>query len=239
MIKTKGHVRKDVSLRFKKTYIMSEHRIMRNIQGALPFLVLAFLLMLTACENKNDKRQGNDPFQTEIEEYPTYEELMRDSIAEKEQVGEACATTCSKLQQLVEELQNVQSPDALIKAKKQYLTVTASFNSDLNQLSEEEKKVATNYKTEADDIYQKVCQAYEVPANGVIENLNNLLKRIDGVKTKQELYRFQDCRLGMLRGLDDIHLCVEHNSRQIPEVRRLAQSLKSKYQAKKQEFGIE
>ena len=204
---------------------------------ALPYLMLAAALLLTACE-PTKKRDGSDAFNHDDDDLPTAEEVMYDSIAEQKHISVESAAVCHDFDEVVTQLNNVKSPEALIIAKKTYAVALASLNAEQASLSANDKAVLDKSKKEAEEAYQKACRAYEVPAAGVLANLKNLIERLDQIKTKPEFYRFQDCRRGMLNGLDDIHLCVEHNSKQIPEIKRLAQSLKSKYQAKKQELDV-
>ena len=71
-----------------------------------------------------------------------------------------------------------------------------------------------------------------------VDNLNDYLKAIDKVQTKQDLIHYEEGRLGVLRNLDNIHLCVVQTDRNIPEVKRLAMTLKSKYETKQHELGM-
>lgn len=201
-------------------------------------MVVAVLLMLWACDSTPTTRRGG-AFDSADEDLPTAEDIAYDTIAEKENIDRESASLCLKFSEVKEMMDEVQSPDGLVSAKKKYMETTQSLRSEMTTLSREEKAAVTKYQQEAEASYVQACREYEVPASGVIANLNNLIRRIDQVHTKQELSRFQDCRLGMLKGLDDIHLCVEHNSPQIPEVKRLAQTLKGKYSSKRHELGME
>ena len=59
------------------------------------------------------------------------------------------------------------------------------------------------------------------------------------MKNTQDMYRFEDCRLGVLRNLENVYLCVEQkDSKGISEVKRLSLVLKSKYDAKRHEVGM-
>ena len=207
------------------------------MKKTLPCLAFVSLFLLSACDN-TPKRNGTHAFDHEDENLPTAEEVVYNNIAESEHIEKESAIICHDLITVTEKLTAVNSPDALIDAKKAYTSALASFNKDIANLEGNDKTVLENYKSEAEEAYNKACRDYEIPASGVIANLQNLISRIEKISTKQELYRFQDCRLGMLKGLDDIHLCVEHTSKQIPEIKRLARSLKSKYETKKAELGV-
>ncbi len=201
-------------------------------------MFVAIALIMVSCEDKKNGNLNSDTSLEEFEKTPSWEELLADSIVEKEHVGKECAVICNNLDIATNRLSNVLSPDGLISAKKIYFAATTNLANDTQGLSSQEKSAVQNHKQEADEAFSKACRAYEVPASGVIANLNNLIKGIDKVKTAQDMSRFEDCRLGMLRNLDYIYLCVEQNSKSIPEVKRLAQTLKSKYESKKHELGL-
>lgn len=211
-----------------------------NNRTTLLCCILTFMSIQLLCSCNSKDKDGLPADVADGESaYPTAEEMLRDSIAKKEDVSNECASICQRMIQTEEMLSSVKSPDALISAKKEYLNLTSSINKELSSISKEDKKVATAYKANLDKAYNAACKEYEIPANGVISNLNNLIRRIDKIHTQSEFFRFQDVRIGMLRKLDDLHLCVEHNSTSIAEVKRLAQTLKSKYESKKKELGIE
>lgn len=208
-------------------------------KALLSSLLLITMLFVNSCDSRQkDGLPAGDSIVNE-EVYPTAEEMLRDSIAKKEEVSNACATICLRMIQTEEMLSAVKSPDALISAKKEYLMLMASIKKELSSISKQEQNTALAYKENLDRAYLSTCREYEIPANGVISNLNNLIRQIDNVHTPSELIRFQDVRIGMLRKLDDLYLCVDHNSNSIAEVKRLAQTLKRKYENKKQELGMD
>ena len=211
---------------------------MRNMKKSLPYLLVALVLTMTSCEEKKNGGMSDETYLEEYEQTPTWEELLADSIVEKEHVGKECAVICNNLDIATDRLTHVLSPEGLISAKKQYILATTNLSNDMQGLSGQEKSLVQTYKATADKAYRQACQEYEVPADGVIANLKDLIRDIDKVNTKQEMSRYEDCRLGVLRNLDNVYLCVEQNSKSIPEVKRLAQTLKSKYESKQHELGI-
>lgn len=211
---------------------------MRNLKKSLPYLLVALVLTMTSCEEKKNGGMSGETYLEEYEQTPTWEELLADSIVEKEHVGKECAVICNNLDIATDRLTHVLSPEGLISAKKQYILATTNLSNDMQGLSGQEKSLVQTYKATADKAYRQACQEYEVPADGVIANLKDLIRDIDKVNTKQEMSRYEECRLGVLRNLDNVYLCVEQNSKSIPEVKRLAQTLKSKYESKQHELGI-
>ena len=211
---------------------------MRNLKKSLPYLLVALVLTMPSCEEKKNGGMSGETYLEEYEQTPTWEELLADSIVEKEHVGKECAVICNNLDIATDRLTHVLSPEGLISAKKQYILATTNLSNDMQGLSGQEKSLVQTYKATADKAYRQACQEYEVPADGVIANLKDLIRDIDKVNTKQEMSRYEECRLGVLRNLDNVYLCVEQNSKSIPEVKRLAQTLKSKYESKQHELGI-
>lgn len=199
-----------------------------------PCLVFAAMLALSSCNGNKDKEQVAD--EGDIEDYASIADLVGDSV-EGEKVSKECAVVCYKIDQVTDEVESVNSPEALISIKQSYSDDIAEAGASIKDLDEEERELANRHMQEAKDEYTKACREYEVPASSVISNLKDLLQRIDKVKTKRDLDNFQDCRLGMLMNLDNIHLCVDSKSTRINEVKRLAKSLKSKWEAKKNELS--
>ena len=206
------------------------------------YYILPLIIMLLACSCNSRQKDGlpaDGSAMSESAYTSSAEEMLRDSIAKKEEVGNECAAICQRMVYADEMLAAVKSPDALIAAKKEYLAVSVSIEKGFSGISKQEQSVLNTYKANLDRTYADVCREYEIPASGVIANLNNLIRRVDKIHSKSELASFQDVRIGMLRKLDDIYLCVEHNSNKISEIRRLAQILKDKYEDKKQELRVD
>jgi len=209
---------------------------MKKSLNVLPFFCLSAMLLFLACESKQKLQETETQEEDIAETYRSVAEKNGDSIIQ-ENVSNQCALIYCNFDELKEQLTTVKSPDALIRVKKEYLEKIDVLTNDMATLDPEEQKFVTHQKNTLDSLYRRVCQEYEVPANGVIDNLNHLIARIDQVKTKDELNRFEDVRYGMLQKLDDIYLCVEHTSNRISEVKRLAQILKNKYETKKHELS--
>lgn len=202
--------------------------------------LIVILLVCYFCTPRKDGLPAGDGAPKEEAPTPTpVEEQIRDSIAKKEKVGNGCAAICQRMEDAEYKLSSVKSPDALITAKKEYLTLVASLDKELSGISKDERGVANGYKAKLDRAYVAACREYEIPATGVVSNLNDLIRQLDNMHSKNEFVRFQNVRIGMLRKLDDLYLCVEQNSKSIAEVKRLSQALKNKYESKKQEFGVE
>ena len=194
--------------------------------------------MMVSCDDKKNGGLNGETYLEEYEKTPSWEELLADSIVEKEHVGKECGVVCNNLDIATDRLTHVLSPEGLISAKKMYIVATQNLSSDTKGMTAHELAMVKNHKADADKAYGEVCRKYEVPASGVIANLNDLLKGIDKVRNTQDMYRYEDCRLGVLRNLENVYLCVEQkDTKGISEVKRLSLALKSKYEAKKHELG--
>lgn len=202
------------------------------------FQPLIVILLVCSCNSQQKDELPSNAAPSNEETYPTAEGMLCDSIAKEESVSNESAAICQRMIQVKDMLAGVKSPDALIPAKKEYLTLIASIGKDQSTISKQEQDVVKGYKMALDKTYISVCREYEIPASGVLSNLNNLIRRIDNIHTQSDFIRFQDVRIGMLRKLDDLYLCVEHNSNSISEIKRLSQTLKRKYEDKKQELDI-
>lgn len=199
---------------------------------ALSLCVATAFLLLSSCgEKKHEEGSGH---RTEDEVLsPTWEDVLIDSIAREEQVGRQCADLCLAVERATDELNRVLSPDALISAKKRYYAAATLWENTQASLSSEERESVRARMAEAERAYTRACRKYELPANGIIANLSAMIRQVDKVESSSDLLRFEEGRLGVLRELDDIHLCVEQGDRGVSEVKKLAQRLKNKYEAKK------
>ena len=92
---------------------------MQNMKKSLPYLFVILMLTMTSCEEKkNNGSMSGDTYLEEYEQTPTWEELLADSIVEKEHVGKECGVICNNLDIATDRLTHVLSPEGLITAKK-------------------------------------------------------------------------------------------------------------------------
>ena len=200
--------------------------------------LLSLLLMLAACESKERKFPG-EMTDEEWENRPTLEDIICDSIAEKEDISVECAALINDLNNDIRSLAMVNSPTAIIYAKKDHQTLMKEVTRSAKGFKKHERTVLHTYCEQAVNKYDDICHRYEVPANGVLANLEQLTRDLDQVHSQEDFETYNNHHYGVIRMLDDIHLCIERQSNDIPKVKRLAQALKSKYQSKQQTFGKE
>ncbi|MCQ2257192.1 MAG: hypothetical protein MJZ41_04255 [Bacteroidaceae bacterium] len=199
------------------------------------FSLLSCLFIISSCNSNNS--DSSVIAEEDADDYEYITDLISDSV-EGDKVSKECAVICYRVEQVSDRVNTVHSPQQLMELKKEYSKKIGEATKGTEELDKSEKQLVAKHAEEVEESYRNACSEFEVPAVGVIQNLSSLIKRIDQIKTKDEFYRFQDCRYGMLQDLDYIHLCVEHNDKRINEVKRLAQVLKSKYESKKHELGV-
>lgn len=199
-------------------------------------VLLLSLFLFAACESKQEKFPG-EMTDEEWENRPTLEDIICDSIAEKEDISVECAALCNDLNNDIRDLAMVNSPTALIYAKKEHQALIANVTKSAKGFKAHERAILHEYCEQAVKTYDNVCLQYEVPATGIIANLEQLSHDIDQVHSDKDFDDYNNHHYGVMQELDDIHLCIERKSNDIPKVKRLAQALKSKYQAKLDTYG--
>ena len=110
-------------------------------------MFVAIALIMVSCEDKKNGNLNSDTSLEEFEKTPSWEELLADSIVEKEHVGKECAVICNNLDIATNRLSNVLSPDGLISAKKIYFAATTNLANDTQGLSSQEKSAVQNHKS--------------------------------------------------------------------------------------------
>ena len=200
------------------------------------YSVAMALLLLASCTSKEENRGPNFNSQQEEDDFASIAEFVGDSVS-GEKVSKECAVVCYKIDSETESAESVKSPDALISLKKKHAANMSEANSNASTLDQRDRALVQEHAAKAEEAYKNACRQYELPASGVIANLQNLIQSIDKVQTRKDFDNFRDCRIGMLEDLDNIHLCVEsRNTSGVSEVRKLAQTLKGKYIAMKEKF---
>ena len=195
---------------------------LRSLAGIL-FLALTFF----SCETNNSSESTNTSDSDEFCEY----DYIVDSIGE-EAVSHDCAITFIRLQELQWKWENVKSPSMIARLRATWKKDMTDAKKEIANYKGEEAQLLDSVLKEIDGIYKEKCTEYLIPAASVIGNLKSCISRVDEAKTKEDLLRFREARIGMLDELDEIHYCVEESSSQIGVVKRLAETLKTKYKEK-------
>lgn len=197
---------------------------------------IASMAIVASCENGN--KSYNAPTLAEEEEEEALPFGASDTI-NGERVSVKCATVNFDFELLQRRIENVKSPDMLMRLKVDYQSTLDSLTMLSENLSAEEKEMLNPIKAEIAESYKKACREYEIPADGVISNLSHCLEQMNSANTREEVARLVDTRSSLLQNLNNIHLCVESNSSRIGEVKRLASQLREEVSRKTRHYNID
>ena len=77
-----------------------------------------------------------------------------------------------------------------------------------------------------------------MPANGIIQNIEKLTKRLEGCQSKDDFLNILEPRISYFNNLTKLYTLVEEDNRR-QEVREMAEKLNVLFQKKKAQFGVE
>ena len=214
----------------KKTY-----RGNSNHNETVLLIVSLALAIMSGCKDETGKH-GTDIQPEEDSNALPYG--VTDTI-DGEKVSTECAIINFNLERLHNEVERIASPSMLmtVKANLQHELDSLTIGTDL--LDADEKATINDLRKTISAAYIAKCKEYEVPAEGVIDNLRRCIDIVRKARCDMDIIRFVETRRGMLMHLEEIHLCVESSSSKIGEVKRLAQELNTELERKKKQFGLE
>ncbi len=187
-----------------------------------------------SCESNSSSESSKESDSDEFCEY----DYVTDSIGD-EAVSHDCAIIFTKLQELQWRWEEARSPNTIARLRATWKKDIADAEHQAGNFGGEESRLLDSVISVIRELHNKQCSEYLVPASGIIMNLSNCIERVDKANTKRDLERFREPRLGMLNELDNIHLCIEESSNEIGKVKRLAETLKSKYEEKCRKLGVQ
>ena len=206
----------------------------RNTYNVLFLFIIC--IAFAACNENKTKSSESQP--SESDDFAEQETYYNDTI-EGEKVSHDCAAMSYNLDDIISRLEAVQSPSMLMKVKADYPDLLTKATAELSQLPTDEKALMQDKVGRIRTLYAETCRTYEVEADGIISNLQNLIQQIQRVNSKAAFDNYCSGRYGVLNNLDKIHLSTNEQSPHIKEIKRLAHQLKSLVEAKKAELGME
>lgn len=142
------------------------------------------------------------------------------------------------LKSLEEGLLDVNSPDKLLEYGDEYEREISRLESSISQAKESKTKLELESRlSDVTDEYESKVRSYSMPANGIIENINTLTKRLESCKSKSEFEKIQSPRHSYFQNLLNLYKLVEEENRR-SEVRELSEKLLGLYERKKSDFGM-
>lgn len=194
--------------------------------------ILAFSVF-SCSKNSNSSEPSEEGDSDEFCEY----DYITDSIGD-EAVSHECAITFTQLEEIQWRLENVKSPNMLARVRATWNKDITNAKKALKDYNGEEAHLLDSVVQNIEALHQEKCLKFSLPAISVIETLENCIKQLDNMKNKKDFVSFRDIRYGMIQDLDIIHLSVEPQSSKIGKVKRLAHTLKNKYEEKCKEYDV-
>jgi len=204
--------------------------------------IVALLLMpilFIGCNSNNDKKVSQDDDLQGSEISQTMSDASNSSKAEEWEAISEMSEVGNQLEVLEENVNTINSPDKIIETKEEYERELSKTIIAIEETSDKEEKEKLNaYLNEIQHNYNSKLKEYSMPANGVIQNIENLTSRLERCQSKSEFMRILDPRHSFFKNLRNIHTIVEEKDRQ-PEVREKAEKLHELFLKKKEQFNIE
>lgn len=208
-------------------------RMMKGIKTIILTSIVGASI-LTSCDNNKSQNVASQFEEEEIEALP----FGASDTINGEVVSIKCATVNFDFELLQRRIENVKSPDMLMSMKAEFQRTLDSLTNNSNALSADEKAIIDEQRSNILAAYKKTCREYEIPADGVISNLQSCISRLNNANSREDVEKFIDSRRSMLSNLNIIHLCVESNSSKIGEVKRLASQLREELNRKTRHYNI-
>ena len=202
------------------------------------FLLLIITIVLLGCNSEKGKRTWTDD-----DEVDSTEASISSPLSEPEDEdydsSEAMEKTGNAITDLKNHVEEVNSPDKLMEYQEVYKNELATIEYRLSKStdSEERSKLESNLNEIKLDFDNKINE-YSMPANGIIQNIQNLKERLNKCYTSKEFNNIVDPRYSYFKNLPKIHNIVAEKNRQ-SEVREQASELYAIFMQKANEYGID
>lgn len=200
---------------------------------------LLSVFVVLSCSDSGNSKSWKDGWNEADSTYVSADEELLPDTMNGEVVSHECAEISYDLDQIIAQLQAVRSPSMLINVRKQYPSLMENASAEASKLSSAENDAISEKQAQIEELYIKVCRAYEVEAAGVIANLNRCMEELNEVKDSTQMKSFLSYRYATIRNLESSHLCVDQRSPRIGEIKRTAQKLDAMAKKKLKEFNIQ
>ena len=146
--------------------------------------------------------------------------------------------TSEAFKSIEEGLRDVNSPDKLLEYGDEYEREISRLESSISQSTDSKTKLELETRlADVRDEYQSKVRSYSMPANGIIQNIEKLTKRLEACKSKSDFEKIQSPRYSYFQNLHNLYKLVAEENRR-SEVRELSEKLSTLYERKKSEFGM-
>lgn len=201
--------------------------------------VLAIIVSITSCDGKKNKRNWTNEDEFGSSELSISDDSNNNHIPISEYETTNLEEIENNLKNMEIDISKINSPDKLMECKQNYELYLSHTLKSISQTSE------TNNTTIVQQHFTKVKQAlenkikdYSLPANGIIQNINIQIQRIENCSSKDELLDILDSHYSFFKNLSKIHLIVEEQNRQ-SEVQELASQLNIAFKEKIEKYDVD
>ena len=205
--------------------------------------ILLFSAIVCSC-NSEKKSEHSAAFSDEEEEVVSEGTVSTEGSEsskvdiDRDDLSEESSQAVQSIDKMEEGIKEINSPDKLIEYEAEYdkkLSETYALIERAKDPSERKRLQA--YLNEIQHNYNSKKNEYSMPANGIIQNIENLTQRLESCKSKNEFMQILDPRISYFNNLPKLHTIVaEPNRRQ--EVREKAEQLNVLFQKKKAQFDV-
>lgn len=212
----------------------------------MKYKVISLLLctaLLYSCESGKQK-EHSAAFSDEEEEVvsegtvSTEESESSKVDIDRDDLSEESSQAVQSIDKMEEGIKEINSPDKLIEYEAEYDKKLSETYASIERAKDpSERKRLQAYLNEIQHNYNSKKNEYSMPANGIIQNIENLTQRLESCKSKNEFMQILDPRISYFNNLPKLHTIVaEPNRRQ--EVREKAEQLNVLFQKKKAQFDV-
>lgn len=209
------------------------------------FLYLLLGASLIFSCNSENKKEHSAAFSNDEEVTTTNDSIASDmsesprADIDMDEMSEESSNTVTSMDKMNEGISAINSPDKLIEQEAEYeKKLSETYASIEHTKDPAERSRLQAYLNEIQHNYNSKRNEYSMPANGIIQNIENLTKRLEACSSKNEFMQILDPRISYFNNLPKLHTIVsEPNRRQ--EVREKAEQLNVLFQKKKAQFGVE
>ena len=182
-------------------------------------------------ENETDVVSGN-------EERGQGEDVLSTSETDLSDMSVEGSQMASSMDNLNKDMDKINSPEKLLENREEYERRMAETYDAISKVPTSEEKSKLNARlNEIQHNYNSKKRSYLMPANGIVQNINKLTKRLEACQSKQDFMNILDPRISYFKNLPKLYTLVEEDNRR-QEVRELAEQLNVLFQKKKAQFGV-
>ena len=193
------------------------------------------MVLISSCSQ--EKKEHISAFEPAEEENQIFTEASQNKS--ENAVETHLSESSSAIKSLKENVQAINSPDKLMENRQEIESEIATLSAKIAQTTDQEEKTRLTSKlNQLESDYHQKMREYLLPANGIVENINNLTSRLEKCQTKDEFMKILEPRFSYFKNLTKVHTLVEEANRR-QEVRELAEALNVLFQKKKAQFGLE